>query len=213
MYITDTDNMILRFAEKYGSISINQAYKLFYPNQVYGNVSAGKHLNKLVKYEKLNVYRDISGKINIYYMNKKLRYHDLLVLDYFVELIHSGADIIHFKQNQEWMISPENKKARYITDGFCCYKIGEKIIFNIIEVIRTNGIDKEKYINLFESNEPQQYSDYIYKKIGGTETITDFPKLIVIDNVQHMDDYLYINDQIEVKQLNFKLNNFSSIFL
>lgn len=206
-YITDNDNLTMRFIEKYGSITIHQCHLLFYSNQVYGNVSAGKHLNKLVKYGKLKVYRDLSGRINVYYMTTKLRYHNLLALDYYVELYHSGAEIFFFKQNQSWM------NGKYISDAYCCYRLGDKTYFNVVETTVTHGLDKQKYIDLFESKEPQIFSDYVYKKIGGTKTITDFPKLILIDDMQHTDDYLYINDQVEIKQLNFKLNNFSNIFV
>lgn len=207
MYINDIDNDILKFVEKFGSITIWQAYRMFYNNQIYGNVSAGKHLNKLVRYNKLKVYKDPSGKINVYYDKTKLRYHDLLAVDFYVELHRAGANLIYFKQNQQWM------KSKFITDAFCCYQIGEKIMFNLIEIVRTTGIDKQKYLKLFDSGEPQEFSNYLYKKVGGEKAITDFPKLIIIDNVQHLPDSLFINKEIQVKQLDFKFENFANIFL
>lgn len=210
-YMTEKDHATLRFVEENKSITVSQCAKLFYDNQIYKNQYANKKLSKLVRYGKLKVFRDISGNENVYYMTQKLNYHDLLSLDYYVELKHHGAEIIYFKREQEWMKGTDGK-YKYFSDAYCCYVLNNKVYFDIIEVVRTNGLDKDKYINLYESKEPQKLNDYIYEQIGGTSR-SEFPRIVLIDNTQHKEDYLYINKDINIIQLDFKLTNFYKIFL
>lgn len=207
MYITDKDNNTLKFVEQYGSITVRQCAKLFYNNQSYSNQTANKKLNKLVKYGKLKVSRDISGNANVYYFDKKLSYHDLLVLDFYCELKALGVQIHYFKRNQSW------QEGKHISDGFCCYSIGDKLFFNIIEVVRFHQLDKDRYNTLYKSNEVQKFCSDLYKTLGGKTELNIFPRIILIDEVTHIDNYLYINDDIKVIQLDFKMNNFSNIFL
>lgn len=207
MYITDKDTETLKFVEQYGSITTNQCANMFYNEQIYGKQTAGKHLNKLVKYNKLRVSRDVSGNENVYYMTSKLSYHDLLTLDFYSYLINFGAIMHYFKREQSWM----NKK--YFSDGFCCYSINNKIFFNIIETVRTHGFDKDKYKNIYNSKEPQELCNQLYEQLGGSQKLNVFPQIILIDNSKHIKNYLYINDNIEIKQLDFKFKNIATILI
>jgi hypothetical protein len=211
MYITDKDLETLKFVERFGSITTKQCGKLFYNNQVYCNQTANKKLNKLVRYGKLKVYKDIQGNENVYYFDKKLSYHDLLSLDFYSQLVNLGVHIYYFERNKGWIIDEHTKKPIYISDAYCCYGINNKLFFNIIEVVRTHGLDKEKYIDIYNSNEPQNLCNEIYSQLGGS-SLNVFPKIILIDNTEHTEGYSYIDDNIEVIQLDFKLNNFSQIF-
>lgn len=205
MYITDTDQKVLNFVEKYGSITISQAQKMFYNTQKYGYDIARRRMRKLVDNGKLRVSRDLTGNENVYYMDKKLSYHDLLVLDYYAELVNHNAKVVYFKRCKEWM------GGKCISDAYACYLLNNKIFFNIVEVVQTHGIDQSKYVDLYKSNEPQKFNSMIYEKLGGKH-IDKFPKLIVIDNVNHYRG-IKINDNIEVIQLDFNLKNFSSVFI
>lgn len=204
--ITEKDNATLRFVEDFGSITINQCAKLFYDNQVYGLQYAGKKLNKLVKYGKLKVYKVGNGEPNVYYMDKKLSPHDLLALDYYCELIRNKADIKYFKREQSWM------NNQYKSDGYCCYTFNDRIYFDIIEVIKTHGFDKNKYIDIYQSNEPQLFNNELYKQLGG-EDIYFFPRIILIDDIKHSNEFLKVNDNVQIIQLGLKLNDFCKIFL
>lgn len=205
IYLTDTDQKVLKFVEQFGSITISQAQKMYYNTQKYGYDIARRRMRKLVENNKLKVSRDTAGNENVYYMDKKLTYHDLLVLDYYAELIHNGARIVYFKQKQPWM----NNKC--ISDAYCCYVIGNKVLFNIVEVVRTHGVDKDKYLELFKSGEPQKFNSLIYEKLGG-QPITEFPRLVVIDNVTHTRE-LFINEAVKTHQLDFYLSDFAKIFV
>lgn len=203
-YITEKDNATLRFVEDFGSITIAQCAKLFYNNQIYSLQYAGKKLNKLIKYGKLKVYKSL-GEQNVYYMSKKLSSHDLIVLDYYSELIKSGVAINYFKQEQTWI---DNK---YESDGYCCYTYLDRIYFDCIEVVVSHGFDKNKYIELYKSCEPQMLNNEIYKKLGG-QSISVFPRIILIDDIKHSEDFLKI-DNVEVIQLSLKLNDFYKVFI
>lgn len=205
VYITDRDKKVLRFVEQYGSITISQARRMFYSTQKYGYDIARKRLKKLVDYNKLKMVRDMTGNENVYYMDRKLSYHDLLVLDYYAELIYNGADIVYFKQMKPWM------GGRCISDAYCCYVIGSKMFFNIVEVVRTHGIDKDKYLELYRSEEPQRVGSIIYEKLGGSP-INEFPRLIIIDSVTHR-KYENMHPDIRIHQLDFKLRKITEIFL
>lgn len=207
MYITEKDNATLKFIEQFGSATINQISKLFYNEQVYAQQYAAKKLSKLVKYKKIKCSHGSQGNQNVYYMDKKLSYHDLLCLDYYCKLVELKANIISFIQEPQWM------NNTYFSDAYCCYSIENKLYFDIIEVVASHRYDKNKYIDIYNSGEIQNYNNLIYKKLGGQQDINKFPRIILIDNIKHTEDYLYINDDIKVFQLDFKLNNFLSILV
>lgn len=203
--ITDKDQKVLNFVEQFGSITINQTRKMFYNTQKYGYDIARRRLKKLVTHNKLRVSRDLTGNENVYYTDKKLSYHDLLVLDYYASLIYNGSKIVYFKQKQPWL------NGKIVSDAYCCYVIGNKVFFNILEVVRTHGIDKDKYMNLFKSGEPQRFNSAIYEKLGG-DTINEFPRIVVVDNVIHSNN-LFIHEDVKIHQLNFGMGELSKIFV
>jgi len=205
MYLTDEDQKILQFVEDYGSITINQCQSMFYNTQYKGYEMARKHLSKIVGYGRLIVYRDDYCNKNVYHFGKKPSYHGILALDYYSELIKNGANIIYFKQEQPWMII--NNKPKYCSDAYCCFSIGKKVIFDIIEVVRTKNIEVDKYTDIYNSREAHDLCDELYRQMKG-EKLDLFPHLIVIDDVQHRKD-LYINDDIKIIQIDYKLTNFA----
>lgn len=204
LYLTDRDQKVLKFVEQYGSTTISQTQKMFYNTQKYGYDIARRRLRKMVVNNKLKVSRDPSGNENVYYTEKKLNYHDLLVLDYYAELIYQGAQVVYFKRNQPWL------GGKYISDAYCCYVLGRKVFFNIIEVVRTHKVDNDKYLKLIESGEPQRFNSIIYEKLGG-KPINEFPRLIIIDNVEREKE-VFIHSDVMVYNLDFKLRGFSKIF-
>jgi len=204
--ITDTDNKVLNHVEEFGSITIKQCTDIFYNYQTYGYDISRKRLSKLVKYGKLKFVRDYTSNQNVYYMDKPLSYHDLLIMDFYAKLKNHGADIKQFKLNKYWL---DNK---LISDAFCSYSIGDSLFFNIVEVVKTHALELEKYKTLYDSFEGHKACDEVYKSVGGKTTLNTFPRIIVVDNVDHRNKY-FINDDIEIIQLDFKLSEFTKIFL
>ena len=205
MYLTEEDHKILMQVENYGSITISQCQKLFYNTQAKGYEMARKHLSKLVQYKKLLIDKDIHCKRNVYFTTKKPGYHKILVLDFYSELIKHGAVIRNFRIEQPWI----NKK--YKSDAYICYTIGNKVFFDILEVVRTKNVEIQTYKDIFNSGEAQALNNELYKQLGG-QSMNKFPRLIIIDEVQHTNK-LQINNEIIVIQLDFNLSNFSQLFI
>jgi len=205
LFLTSEDREILLFVEMYGSISITQCQNMFYNRQGRGYEMARLHLSKLVKFSKLNVFKEKLTNKNVYYMSKKPSYHGILALDYLAKLVKNGAVINYFNQEQPWM------KRKYMSDAYCVYTIGDKVFFNIIEVVRTKSVEVDKYITIYESGEAQALSNDLYNQLSG-DKINIFPRLIIIDDIQHKNE-IFINDEIKIIQLDFQLNDFTRVFL
>lgn len=208
-HLTDEDMAILRHVEEFKSITIEQCRRCFYNKQKYGVDMARKHLNKLVGYKRLKVARCDFSRQNVYYMTRKLTFHDLIAMDYYAMLKMSGADIIHFKREKEWM--KDANKEGIESDAFCCFRVDNKFFFDIIEVNRTHFPDLEKYKELYNTSEPNDYCNDIIKSLGG-KSIDITPRFILIDNVDHKEDP-FINEEVEIIKLDFNLTNFSKVFM
>lgn len=206
MYFTEEDHAILRHVEEYHSITIDQCTKMFYSYQKYGNQMAGRHLSKLVKYGKLKMTKDKETSQNVYYVTRALRTHDLMIMDVYASLIESGAQIVYFNTPQSWQTTKE-----LISDAFVFFYLENKPYFRIIEIARFKGIEIEKYHKLYDSGEVQVICNELYLHAGGT-TINVFPKLIVVDEIQHRPGY-YDDEKIKIEQLDFRLTNFVKVFI
>lgn len=205
LFLTDEDRLILFHVEEYGSITITQCQNMFYNRQGRGYEMARLHLTKLVKYLKLDVFKEKLSNRNVYYIDKQPSYHTILSLDYYSQLIKNGATINYFKQEQPWM------KRKYMSDAYCVYTIGEKVFFNIVEVVRTKSVEIDKYVDIFNSKEAHLLSADLYSQLKG-EKIDKFPKLVIIDDVRHKNQ-VFINKEVKVIQLDFQLSNFTKLFL
>lgn len=203
--ITDRDQAILRYIEEFKSITIEQCRRIFCNEQKRGDVIARRRLNRLLSYKKIKMDRDKVTNQNVYYMDSKLSFHDLLVMDYYSELKSLGANILYFKIKKEWM------DKTIISDAFCCFNIDNKIFFDIIEVNKTHFPDLDKYKKLYSTSEPQEFCNKVYQSLGGND-IDIIPRFILIDNVQHKEDP-FINQDVEVIQLDFNLSQIAKLFL
>jgi len=204
--MTNEDHKILLYVEKFGSITINQCQSMYYNTQSGGYVMASRHLTRLVASLKLKVFREPYSKKNVYYNTKKPSYHTILIQEYYAQLIRSGVFINYFKREQSWL------NNKYYSDGFCMYCLGNNVYFDAIEVIRTKGVEKKKYIEIYDSKEAHELSDELYSQIKGSSKRDLFPRLILIDNVKHKKP-LFINDNVNVIQLDFNLSDFSKVFV
>jgi hypothetical protein len=202
--ITERDNEILNFVESYGSITIDQCKKIYCTNCSRGDVIARRRLSKLVQFDKLKVGKDKITNQNVYYMDKKLSFHDLLSISYYAKLIESGSRMSHFKRVKQW--SNELK-----SDAFICHHVGNEVMFDILEVVRTHAPDLDKYKRLYDSTVPQKYCSAMYKKLTGKDTIC-IPRLILIDEVRHKKP-LFINQDVDIIQLDFEMRQIAKIYL
>jgi hypothetical protein len=125
-------------------------------------------------------------------------------MNYYCKLISSGARIEYFEREKEWM----DGKIR--SDGFFISKIGrnfgdEKVyaLRHIVEVhVSHNHPNLERYETLWDTGEVQ--------KLCGMP-MDRFPDIILIDDINHIKPFVF--PRIKVIHLNFKLDNFTKIFL
>ncbi|WP_033047159.1 hypothetical protein [Clostridium botulinum] len=186
MYLSDRDKSILKFIEEYGSITINQCSKIFYTKNKERYYQARKKLKKLADEKLLKRYRKDMRSQAVYYMSKKLSFHDLKVLDIYAELIDMGANITFFKR--EYTINTLNKNYRAdgliecIFDGYF-YPI-------LIEIDYTHFTSPKKLLDIYHS----EYFQNKYKDLD--ENI--FPSIIIVKPI--------------ISKSNFKSKNFNIFY-
>lgn len=148
MYLTNRDKEILKFIEKYGSITINQCSKIFFTKNKEAYYQSRKRLKILSDNKYLQRYRQDMRSECVYYSEKKLSFHDLRVLDAYANLMSTGADIREFIR--EYIITCGSKEYR--VDGLieCVY---QGFFYPIlIEIDYTHFTSTNKLLDIYNSN-------------------------------------------------------------
>lgn len=144
--LTKRDKDIYNFISQYGSITIDQCSKIFMPNCKRKYEIACRRLKKLVECEFIKVGTIKYSHENVYYIDRKLSFHDLTVIQYCAELINLGAENLKLEAPKKW-------HDTLISDGFVYYELNGKQYINIIEVCFSNKNVKIKdYEELYKSN-------------------------------------------------------------
>ncbi|AWZ50051.1 hypothetical protein C3495_14520 (plasmid) [Clostridiaceae bacterium 14S0207] len=171
MYIKNRDREILKFIEKYKSITINICAKIFYKDNKEAYQQARKRLRLLYKNKYLKRYRKDCTTEVIYYMHKKLSVHDLKVLDVLAELIYNNANIREFKR--EYTINTE--RSNYRADAFIEFTLKNYLYFLLIEVDHTHYTSFQKLQDIYDSN----YFQNKYSKYGDNI----FPTILILKRI------------------------------
>lgn len=182
------DKDVLRFLEDNKAISIRQATKIFFKN--YG--SARRRLADLEKMDLLKSYENIITNEKIYYVENKISAHDLLILDFYAELVNQGATIKEFKKQPRYL------KDMIRADGFFEFIYKNNLYYIILEVDLTHYTNNSKmqlYEKLFKDGDLQ-------KECRGV-----FPSIVIM---KEKDDLHYMSNNFEVIYMNFQLDNFTS---
>lgn len=163
--ITKRDKKILRWIEHFGSITINQCSKVFFTNNKQGYDQARKRLKYLYNEDLLRRYRKDPKSEAIYYMEKRLKPHDLKLMDVVSEFYAQGWEIHQF--DKEFTIMTGDYK-KYIVDGRAVFRKGEIYLPVILEIDYSHmtGVAKIKdIISTFKNNK--------YKKLFLVVRITE----------------------------------------
>ena len=188
--ITSRDRDIYNFINEYGSITIDQCSKIFFSHCKRKYEIASRRLRELLKNEYIKVGTIKYTNENIYYIDKKLSFHDLTVIQYCAELINMGAVNLKLERNKKWFDD-------LISDGFVYYELnGEKYI-NIIEVCFSNKNVKIDY-----------YDEIYLSNIIQNEFGID-PKLIIITHP----NYQYKSIKIPLILFDYGFENLFKIIL
>jgi hypothetical protein len=193
MTITARDRSIVRFVEEFNGVTISMCQKLIVPNKKSGYKIAQTRLNKLVDAKYLKVSRTETNE-NIYYINKKISYHDLLINNFFVGLHNAGAKTLKFEKPKAWL----NNKFR--SDAFVQCDYGDNFYFFFLEVCWTHkDVNIKGYEELCDSEEGRKIIDY--KGL--------LPTLVILDDSGHE----YISDRLKIVKIDYELQQLPLIFI
>ena len=152
--ITRRDKDILIYIEKYGAITINQAKILFFNNR-YDN--ARRRLRLLEQQEILKSYTLSENKEKVYYVDRKMSFHDILVLNYIVKLKELGCNVLEVK------IKPRYLKNALIPDLFVKFEYNNDIYLTFLEVDYKHQTEFLKFKSLYERlyREKEEHDEFL----------------------------------------------------
>lgn len=198
--LTQNDKNILKFIENYGGITIRQCALGFYNKKSQkSNWSydyARKRLSKLKSSGLLDCYKDKTTSEYIYHFkdNKKIiTPHTKYLLDFYVNLLHYGINILYFKPNFEY------KCRKMHSDGFFKIQYNGDIYIIAVEIDFTHFTNIEKYRFLYDSNELQ-------------EQYGTFPLIFIMGDKERKFDFDHtVNEYIIF--IDYDMSNFKDIVL
>ncbi|GLC32930.1 hypothetical protein [Clostridium omnivorum] len=179
--ITKRDKEIIKFVETYGSITPKICSKVFFKGNKEAYDQARKRLRVIYREELLKRYRKDPKSEAIYYLDKKLKIHDLKLLDVYTELL--DFEILKFEKEKILDIS-ENKK--YIIDAAMVIREDEISIPLLIEIDYTHytSMEKARDIIYFLEDKHKRAYDFIIVKLTQEEIevrrIGDYSNLFIL---------------------------------
>lgn len=214
--LTPRDKSIIFHIEKYGFLTISQAYNIWFNDRKYGYDLARKHLNKCIEAKYIKGYKPVT---NIYaektfYIEEKYSHPTrsmVITMNAYAELIRLGADIIHFKREEPWL--EEDGKYKYRSDAFTVVSIGNNVFSACIEIIDSEKLSYAaqrkhfiaKYTDIYADDEP------LKKLMEITHLTRKFsaPKLVIISEISKANLEI---DGVEIISLDYSLQKLSQIF-
>lgn len=191
--LTRRDKDILIYLENHKAITVKQAQTIFFEGNYEG---CRRRLNELLDMKVLKSYISKLTNQKVFYIDKKVSDHDLLVLEVHCRLIKEGCKIRKFRKSDRYL----NDLIR--PDAFIEFEYNNNLFFVLLEVDHTHytGIDKFKmYEKLYREEELQ-------KECYGT-----FPILIIMRATNN--DIRYSSKLFDVIYLDFTLDKLNDLLL
>ncbi len=188
--LTNRDRQILKWIEDYKAISVTQATELLF-NGTYE--SCRRRLKQLEDMELLKSYISQFSREKIYYQEKKLKDHELLVYDFLKVVKKKGGEIRQIK------LQPQYLKGLIRPDAYIEFTLENNLYFIILEVDYTH----------YTSNIKMQLYEKLYRE--GTlqkQCYGTFP--IVIISRPTLNDVRYNSSNFDVIYTDLHYNNLQS---
>ncbi|NFM11841.1 hypothetical protein FDC26_16015 [Clostridium botulinum] len=188
--LTERDRQVLKWIEDYKAISVPQATELFF-NGTYE--SCRRRLKQLEDMELLKSYISQFSREKIYYQEKKLKDHELLVYDFLKVVKKRGGEMRQIK------LQPQYLKRLIRPDAYIEFTLENNLYFIILEVDYTH----------YTSNIKMQLYEKLYKE--GTlqkQCYGTFP--IVIISRPSLNDVRYNSSNFDVIYTDLYYNNLQS---
>lgn len=152
--ITKRDKEIVKYVETHGSITPKICSKEFFRENKEAYDQARKRLRVLFEEELLRRYRkDIRSEV-VYYIDKKLKVHDLKLLEVIAEL--NEFEIINFDKERQFNI----EDIKYIVDGTVVIKEDDIALPILIEIDYTHYTSLEKIRGIIKYLESKHSTGY-----------------------------------------------------
>jgi hypothetical protein len=183
MAVTKKDREILKFVEKYGSLSINQAAHMFFPQNQHSYKYSLVKLKQLRDRELINAIHDPILDEHLYYFDKPPTAHSNALLNFYSNMIRFKRRITSFEREKQF----DNGKVR--ADDFIVWdgEYGTQIA--ILEVDLYHNTDIKKYERI--------YDDVV-------DTYGDFPYLIILSLMPRS----VTSDKITIINMDLKCSDF-----
>lgn len=186
--LTERDKTILTWIEKHKAISVNQCTEIFFNHNYEG---CRRRLKQLESMELLKSYVSKFKNEKIYYQEKKLRDHDLLIYD-FIKVIckNEGCYFLDMKTQPYYL------KGLIRPDAFITFRKNNTVYFILLEVDYThftNNIKMQLYEKLCKSGQVQE------------ECMGEFP--IVIISRPSLSDVRYNSSNFKVIYTDLSYSN------
>lgn len=190
--LTERDREVLTWVEDYKSISVPQATEIFFNNYE----SCRRRLKQLQEMKLLKSYKSQLTGEKVYYQDKKLRDHDLLVYDFVKEVKKLGGGIRKIK------LQPQYLKGMIRPDAYIEFAYKRNVYFVLLEVDYTHYTDITKmqmYEKLYKENSLQN------------ECYGTFP--IVVISRPSLKDIRYNSSNFELVYTDLRFKNLSQFLL
>lgn len=136
--ITGRDNLIMRHIEKYGAISLSSVSRIYFNNSY---KSASRRMLQLEEEKMVNSYKNFFTGEKIFYFDKVIAPHDLLVMDLWNKLIDLDFEIKSFRTKKKLL------QGDIIPDAFIECLYGEWTTFIILEMDLNHYTKKKKIVD------------------------------------------------------------------
>jgi hypothetical protein len=184
--LTQNDKNILRFIEDHGGLTIFQCYRIFYRDKKYGHDMARKRLAVLYKNGIVRKTKNRATDEVIYYLEKHISPHDVLLLDFYSMLVFNNAEVLEFRREPTY----ELLGTKIRPDGFVKFRFNGIIQGCFIEVDFTHATNVQKYDPFVNG--------YFKKLYGGNPAI-----VIITENPKNY------KSSFDIINLDYKLNDFT----
>lgn len=163
--LTSRDKSILKFIEDNRAISIQQANNIFFKNYK----SCSRRLSQLEESKILKSYKTNYKNQKVYYTDKKISDHDLIILDFYSWIYSQDGEVIEFKKEPRYLGNNLRPDALFK----CKLKFEGQtyMVFVLLEVDYTHYKDIPD-LKMYE----KLYKDDVLKKYCG---LAEFPFVIV----------------------------------
>ena len=153
--LKERDYNILKFLEYSHAISIEQCSNIFFNGSYEGARRRLKQLEEI--YGRIKSFKLKETGEKIYYYDRKITYHDKIVVDFISEIKRKGGSIEEFK------FKPQYMNNTIIPDLKCIFSYNGRVYFTLLEVdlYHNTLLSKmQRYEELYKSN------DFIYEFYG-----------------------------------------------